>query len=73
MLKTGRIIYAIGCGFFTMVIRLFCSYPEGASFAILFMNIMTPLIDKYTIDSHFGVLKKAREEKKKAKEAEAHD
>ena len=70
MLKTGRIIYAIGCGFFTMVIRLFCSYPEGASFAILFMNIMTPLIDKYTIDSKFGVLKKAREEKKKAKEGE---
>ncbi len=72
MLKTGRIIYAIGCGFFTMVIRLFCSYPEGASFAILFMNIMTPLIDKYTIDSHFGVLKKAREEKKKAKEGAAN-
>ena len=37
---------------------------------ILFMNIMTPLIDKYTIDSKFGVLKRAREEKKKAKEGE---
>jgi len=68
IMKKGRIIYAIGCGFFTMVIRLFCSYPEGASFAILFMNIMTPLIDKYTIDSYYGVTQRAREEKKKAKE-----
>ena len=73
VLKNGRIIYAIGCGFFTMVIRLFCSYPEGASFAILFMNIMTPLIDKYTIDSYYGISKRKREEKKKAKEAKEGD
>ena len=72
ILKRGKVIYAIGCGFFTMVIRLFCSYPEGASFAILFMNIMTPLIDKYTTDSYYGVTKRAREEKKKAKEGEAN-
>ncbi len=72
IMKNGRIIYAIGCGFFTMVIRLFCSYPEGASFAILFMNIMTPLIDKYTIDSYYGITKRAREEKKKKKEGEVN-
>ena len=72
ILKKGKIIYAIGCGFFTMVIRLFCSYPEGASFAILFMNIMTPLIDKYTIDGFYGITKRAKEEKKKAKEGEAN-
>ncbi|MCR5650160.1 MAG: RnfABCDGE type electron transport complex subunit D [Lachnospiraceae bacterium] len=68
VLKKGKIIYAAGCGFFTMVIRLFCSYPEGASFAILFMNIMTPLIDKYTIDGFYGISRRAKEEKKKAKE-----
>ncbi len=68
IMKKGRIIYAIGCGFFTMVIRLLCSYPEGASFAILFMNIMTPLIDKYTIDGFYGIRKRLKEEKKKKKE-----
>ncbi len=72
ILKKGKIIYAIGCGFFTMVIRLFCSYPEGASFAILFMNVMTPLIDKYTIDGFYGISKRAKEGKKKAKEEAAN-
>lgn len=61
VLRNGRIIYGIGCGFFTMVIRLFCSYPEGASFAILFMNIMTPLIDRYTIDRYYGITNKKKE------------
>ncbi|MDD6311494.1 MAG: RnfABCDGE type electron transport complex subunit D [Firmicutes bacterium] len=42
----GKIIFGIGCGLFTMLIRLFASYPEGVSFAILLMNILTPYIDR---------------------------
>lgn len=47
--RGGRLIFGIGCGAVTMVIRLFCSYPEGVSFAILFMNILVPLIDRYCV------------------------
>lgn len=45
-LPMGKIIFGIGCGLFTMLIRLFASYPEGVSFAILLMNILTPYIDR---------------------------
>ncbi len=45
---TGRIIFGIGCGVFTMLIRVYASYPEGVSFAILLMNILTPHIDRLT-------------------------
>ena len=45
-LPLGKIIFGIGCGLFTMLIRLFASYPEGVSFAILLMNILTPYIDR---------------------------
>ena len=44
-LPLGKVIFGIGCGLFTMLIRLFASYPEGVSFAILLMNILTPYID----------------------------
>ena len=44
----GRIIFGIGCGIFTMLIRVYASYPEGVSFAILLMNILTPHIDRLT-------------------------
>lgn len=50
----GRIVFGIGCGFLTMVIRLFGSYPEGVSFAILLMNILTPHIDNLTIKALFN-------------------
>ena len=45
----GRVIMGIGCGIFLFVIRAYASYPEGCSFAILLMNVATPLIDKYTM------------------------
>lgn len=45
-LPMGKIIFGIGCGLFTMLIRIFASYPEGVSFAILLMNILTPYIDR---------------------------
>ena len=42
----GRIIFACGCGFLTVIIRKFSTMPEGVSFAILLMNIVSPLIEK---------------------------
>lgn len=50
----GRIIMGVGCGIITSIIRLYTNYPEGVSFAILLMNIMVPLIDRYTIPRSFG-------------------
>ncbi len=51
----GKVIFALGCGIITVVIRLFGAYPEGVSFAILLMNILTPHIDNLTIPKSFGV------------------
>lgn len=61
--NAGRIIFGIGIGLITMLIRCFASYPEGMSFAILIMNIVTPLIDKYVYPKPFGSQKKAKEDK----------
>ena len=54
MSKNGMLVYGIGIGILTTVIRLFCSYPEGMSFAILIMNAFTPLINSYIKPKHFG-------------------
>ena len=54
MTKTGMIIYAIGIGLLTSVIRHFGAYPEGVSFAILIMNAFTPLINTYIKPKQFG-------------------
>ncbi len=53
----GRIIMGIGCGLLLFVIRSYASYVEGCSFAILFMNVMTPLIDRFTAGKLFGEVK----------------
>ena len=59
MSPKGMVIYGVGIGFFTMVIRLFGAYPEGMSFAILIMNAFTPLINTYCKPKRFGeVVKK---------------
>ena len=50
----GKLIFGIGCGLLTCLIRYFGSYPEGVSFAILFMNILTPFISKWTRHKVFG-------------------
>lgn len=50
----GRIIFGLGCGILTFVIRKFSGYPEGVSYAILIMNSTVPLIDKYTHPKWFG-------------------
>lgn len=54
----GHIIFGIGCGVLTFLIRQFGGYPEGMSFAILLMNVASPLIEKYTIPKPFGYIKK---------------
>lgn len=52
--KKGMIIYGVGIGVITMCIRLWGSYPEGVSFAILLMNGFTPLINNYVKPKRFG-------------------
>ncbi len=54
MTKKGMIIFAIGIGLITVLIRLFGAYPEGISFAILIMNAFVPLINKYFKPRRFG-------------------
>lgn len=50
----GRLIFGIGCGLLTVMIRKFGGYPEGVCYAILFMNGLVPLIDRYTKPRVFG-------------------
>lgn len=57
----GRIIFGIGCGLFTVLIRIFGSLPEGVSFAIILMNILVPHIEKLTIPKPFGKERKSYE------------
>jgi len=54
MSKKGMIIYGMGIGVLTVIIRVFGSYPEGISFAILIFNAFTPLINRYTKPKKFG-------------------
>ena len=54
MSKKGMIIYGIGIGIITILIRLYGAYPEGMSFAILIMNALTPLINNYIKPKRFG-------------------
>ena len=61
--RKGQIIYAIGCGFFTFLIRYFASLPEGVSIAILLMNIVTPTIDRYIRPKKFGYVKTEKKKK----------
>lgn len=58
MTKKGKIIFAIGCGILTYIIRVFSSYPEGVSFAILMMNAFVPLIDKACPQYIYGTRRK---------------
>ena len=52
--KQGQLIYGIGIGMLTWVIRNFAGYPEGMAFAVLLMNGLTPIIDQYTRPRAFG-------------------
>ena len=55
MTVKGGVIFAVGIGVITMLIRLWGAYPEGMSFAILIMNAVVPLINKYVKPARFGV------------------
>lgn len=56
--RRGQLIYGAGCGLLTMLIRRWGGYPEGVSFAILLMNAVTPLINRYTRPGIFGQSRK---------------
>ncbi len=53
----GKLIFGVGCGLLTFAIRQFASLPEGVSYSILLMNILTPYIDKITVPKAFGAKK----------------
>ena len=55
--KSGRIIFGVGCGILVVLIRLKGGYPEGVAYSILLMNVVTPLIDRYTTARVFGRVK----------------
>lgn len=64
--KWGRVIMGIGCAVILFVIRVYnTGYPEGCSFGILFMNVLTPLIDQWTAPRSFGVTKPPKATKTK--------
>lgn len=52
--RSGKMIFAFGCGLITFLIRYFGNYPEGVSYAILFMNIISPYIEKWTAPRALG-------------------
>ena len=61
----GKMVFGIGCGCLTFVIRQYGGYPEGVSFSILLMNLLTPYIDRFTMTKPFGAVRE-----KKAKEVQ---
>lgn len=54
----GQLIFGVGCGVLTVLIRIFGNFPEGVTFSILIMNALTPLIDKATRPRFYGEVKK---------------
>lgn len=50
----GKVVFCVCCGIITFVIRRFCSLPEGVSFSILIMNILTPFVEKLTHNVPLG-------------------
>lgn len=62
--RMGKVIYAVGCGILTILLRAFSNMPEGVSFSILLMNILVPLIERATVPRTLGYVKKKKGEKK---------
>ena len=60
--KKGQLIFGIGCGLFTVLIRYFGSYNEGVCYSIMVMNLLVPMIDKWTKPTRFGVVKSDKKE-----------
>ncbi len=63
MTKSGKVVFGIGCGIITMIIRLFASLPEGVSYSILIMNLLVPLIDSFIFTHPFGAKTEERGER----------
>ncbi len=53
--RTGKIIYAVGCGGLTVLLRTFGSYPEAVSYSILIMNVVTLALDRYIKPRRYGI------------------
>ncbi len=64
--KSGKVIFAIGCGIITSVIRLYANLPEGVSYSIILMNILVPHIETLTKPRPFGVFKEKKTKKEEA-------
>lgn len=62
MTKKGRLVFGLGCGILTAVIRLRGGYPEGVCYAILMMNAAVPLIDRFTQRRRYGALRRETKE-----------
>lgn len=62
--NSGKVIFAVGCGLLTSVIRLFANLPEGVSYSIIIMNILVPHIETLTKPRPFGVEKEKKSKKK---------
>lgn len=58
----GKLVFGLGCGIVTFIIRNFGSYPEGVSFSILLMNILTPYIEQLTRSKAFGAKEAGKSE-----------
>lgn len=56
----GQLLFGFGCGLITIIIRLWGGYPEGVSFAIVIMNMVTPLIDRYVRPVRYGAKKEVK-------------
>ena len=61
--EKGKVIFGLGCGIITFVIRQFGSYPEGVSFSILLMNVLTPYIEQLTRNKAFGAKEAEKNER----------
>ena len=62
--KWGKVIFAVGCGVLTILLRAYSNMPEGVSFSIILMNILVPHIEELTIPRTLGYVKKTKEAKK---------
>ncbi len=61
--KWGKVIFAVGCGVLTILLRTYSNMPEGVSFSIILMNILVPHIETLTTPKAFGKVKKAKGDK----------
>lgn len=60
--RSGKLIFGVGVGAVIMLLRIFSGYPEGVMFAVLLMNAVTPLLNRWTVPKPFGAVKEAPSE-----------